>query len=300
LKILVIGGSSILGYKLLEFFIKENIDVEYTFYKTKIPIKNGHKLDIRNELDTMNVINKVKPTHVILVAALTNLDLCELNHDLADSINVKSTENIIAACKKSNSNLIYVSTSFVYNGEKIEYFENEPIKPATYYGKTKGKAEELVRKSGLKFLILRTDALYDWIEKWQRDNSVTRALKSLREGKTLREVNDWYNTPTYVKDFVIATFKLIENNKEGIYHLSGSEYINRYNWSLNVADVFKLNKNIESINSNELNLSAKRVNINLKNTKLCNDVGIIMKNTKKGLEDMLKVEKLNSNKKTTV
>ena len=91
-----------------------------------------------------------------------------------------------------------------------------------------------------------------------------------------------------------ATFKLIKNNKEGIYHLSGSEYINRYNWSLNVADVFKLNKTIESINSNELNLSAKRVNINLKNTKLYNDVGILMKNTKQGLEDMMNIEKQNN------
>jgi dTDP-4-dehydrorhamnose reductase len=294
MKILVIGGSSILGYKLLQLFIKKNISVEYTFYKTKIPVKNGHELDIRNETDVMNVIDKIKPTHVILVAALTNLDLCESNHDLADSINVKSVENVITACKKAKSKLIYVSTSFVYNGEKIEYYEDDPIKPATYYGKTKGKAEELVRKSGLKFLILRTDALYDWIEKWQRDNSVTRALKSLREGKILREVNDWYNTPTYVKDFVTATFKLIKNNKEGTYHLSGSEYINRYNWSLNVADVFKLNKTIESINSNELNLSAKRVNINLKNTKLYNDVGILMKNTKQGLEDMMNIEKQNN------
>jgi|TARA_B110000495_G_scaffold113549_1_gene98285 dTDP-4-dehydrorhamnose reductase len=291
LKILVIGGSSILGYKLLQFFIKKKINVEYTFYKTKIPVKNGHVLDIRNEDDTIKTINKIKPTHVILVAALTNLDLCESDHDLADSVNIKSTENVITACKKAKSSLIYVSTSFVFNGEKTEYYEDDPIKPSTYYGKTKGESEELVRKSGLKFLILRTDALYDWIEKWQRDNSVTRALKSLRAGKILREVNDWYNTPTYVKDFVLATFKLIENNKEGIYHLSGSEYINRYNWSLNVADVFKLMKNTESINSNELNLSAKRVNINLKNNKLYNDVGILMKNTTEGLKDMLNVEK---------
>ena len=81
---------------------------------------------------------------------------------------------------------------------------------------------------------------------------------------------------------------------EGIFHIVGSEYINRYNWSLNVADIFKLMKNTESINSNELNLSAKRVNINLKNNKLYNDVGILMKNTKQGLEDMMNIEKQNN------
>lgn len=291
MKILIIGGTSILGYKILEYLIEKNIEVEYTFYKTKIPGKKGIELDIRNEKNVIDVISEINPTHVILASALTNLDLCETDHDLADAINVKGTNNVITGCIKNNVSLVYVSTSFVYNGEKTEYYEDDPIKPATYYGKTKGEAEELVKKSGLKFLILRTDALYDWIEEWQRDNSVTRALKSLKNNKQLREVNDWFNTPTYVKDFVIAAFQLIKESKEGIYHLSGSEFINRYDWSVNVAEVFKLKKNIKSINSKKLKLSAKRVNVNLKNEKIQREINVYMKNTKEGLEDMLKNQK---------
>ena len=45
---------------------------------------------------------------------------------------------------------------------------------------------------------------------------------------------------------------------------------------------------IEKINSSELNLSAKRVNINLQNDKLYSELGIKMKNISDGLDSMIK------------
>ena len=286
MKILIIGGSSIVGFKMLEFLREKKVNVDYTYYSNNINIENGHYLDIRNKDDVLKLIRKIKPTVVFHTSALM-MDECELDHDLADSINVQGVSNIISACKETTSKIVYVSTSVVFNGDKSEYFETDNVTPTTYYGITKGKAENLIKKSGLNYLILRTDALYDWTESWHKENSVTRALNTIKAGKSLREVTDWYNTPTYVSDFVSATLRLIEKNKEGIYHLSGSEYINRYDWSLLVAKIFGLEKNIEPINSTELNLQVKRVNINLNNKKLFEELGIRMKNVKDGLQSML-------------
>jgi len=287
LKILIIGGSSVLGFRMLKLLMGKKVNVEYTYYTNNINIVNGHYLDIRNKDDVSKLIRKIQPTVVFHASALTSIDKCELDHNLADSINVQGVSNLISACKETNSKLVYVSTSFVFNGDKSQYFEIDNINPATYYGITKGKAENLIKKSGLNYLILRTDALYDWTECWQRENSVTRAINTIKAGKTLREVTDWYNTPTYTSDFVLVALHLIEKNKDGIYHLSGSEYINRYDWSLQVAKIFGLEKNIEPVNSTELNLPAKRVNINLKNEKLFQELGIKMKNIKDGLQYML-------------
>lgn len=220
------------------------------------------------------------------------MDQSETDRELADKITVGGMKNVVNGCKITKSKVVYVSTSFVFDGKKKEYFEDDTPSPSTYYGSTKFRAEELVTKSGLSHLVLRTDALYCWIEEWQREkrtNSVLRTIQTLQSGKILREVTDWYNTPTYVPDFVYATGKLIENGETGIFHLSGPDFINRYDWSLKVAEIFGFDKNlIEPIISDTLNLPAKRVNINLNNQKLFRKTGIRMNDTEEGLRKMLK------------
>jgi len=293
MKIFIIGGSSILGSCILQSLKNESYIVHYSYLNNKPPFSNGHKLDITKKNDVLKIIDEIKPDLVIHTSALTNIDLCEKNNSLAYSINVDGTKNIIQACEKANCKIIFVSTSFVFDGAKNEYTEDDKTSPATYYGFTKWKGEEYVKTSKVSYLILRTDALYGWIEKWQRDNSVTRSLKFLKVGKILKEITDWYNTPTYLPDFATAIIKLIESNKTGIYHLTGSNFINRFEWSKEVANVFGLNlNNILPVSSKELeHISVKRVNINLLNNKIKNDIGISFKTTKQGAISMLELDK---------
>jgi dTDP-4-dehydrorhamnose reductase len=289
MKILVIGGSGTIGSKIVRKFAENKNDVIYTYYENKLNVGIGHRLDIRKKDETIDLISKVNADVVIHTAALTNVDLCETDKKLADSINVTGTENVITGCQKTNSKIVYISTSFVFNGEKNEYFEEDEPSPATYYGLTKLKGEELVKNSKLPFLILRTDQPYDWKEKWQHTNSVIRALDNLLSGRIHKEVVDWYNTPTYIPDFVQATWKLLQDDEMGIYHLTGPEFINRYDWSLNIADIFGLNKNlIKPITSDSLNLPVKRVNVNLNNKKIIGSTRIQMSGIKDGLLEMYK------------
>jgi dTDP-4-dehydrorhamnose reductase len=156
-------------------------------------------------------------------------------------------------------------------------YETSKTQPNTYYGKTKLEAEILIRESQLDFLILRTDQPYNWIEKWQKENSVVRVLKHLNRKKALKEIIDWYNVPTYIPDLVKAIEFLIKKEASGIFNVVGDDYINRYDWSCNVADIFNLNKKlIIPIKSEELNIAVKRPNINLSNKKLVEKTGINM------------------------
>lgn len=287
MKILVIGGSGIIGSKIVRKFVENKNDVIYTYYENKLNVGIGHRLDIRKKNETIDLISKVNADVVIHTAALTNVDLCETDKKLADSINVTGTENVITGCQKINSKIVYISTSFVFNGEKNEYFEEDEPSPATYYGLTKLKGEELVKNSKLPFLILRTDQPYDWKEKWQRNNSVLRVLQTLQEGKTINEIIDWYNVPTYIPNFVNALENLINFNLLGIYHVCGSDFVNRYEWALVTAKVFGLNENmIKTISSEILNLPAKRVNVKLNNEKLFQKTGIKMIGIEEGLKSM--------------
>ena len=287
MKILVIGGSGIIGSKIVRKFVERKNDVIYTYYQNNLNVGIGQRLDIRKKDETIDLISKVNADLVIHTAALTNVDLCETDKKLADSINVKGTENVITGCQKTNSKIVYISTSFVFNGEKNKYFEEDEPSPVTYYGLTKLKGEEIVKSSKLSFLILRTDQPYDWKEKWQRNNSVLRVLQTLQEGKTLNEIIDWYNVPTYIPNFVNALENLINFNLLGIYHVCGSNFVNRYEWALVTAKVFGLNENmIKSISSETLNLPAKRVNVNLSNEKLFQKTKIKMMGIEEGLKSM--------------
>ena len=289
MKILIIGGSGVIGWKLLNFLNENNIHVEFTYLQHQIRFKRGRKLDISKKDLVIKTILDSNPDVVIHTAALTNVDLCETNTNLADTVNVGGIKNIVEGCKNINSKLIYISTSFVFDGKKSKYTEDDKTSPSTYYGITKSQGENLVKNSGLKYLILRTDQPYCWVEKWQHSNSVLRVLQTLKTGRTMKEVVDWYNTPTYVPDFVYATKQLIDEGQQGIFHLVGSDFINRYDWAIKTAEIFGLNKNLlKKTKSDSLNLPAKRVNVNLSNDKLYRKTGIRMKDVKEGLLDMRK------------
>ena len=125
MKILIIGGSGLIGTNFLKHFRKNrDKEVEYTFSKTKIPFPNDHKLDITEYDKTTLLISKINPDVVIQTAALANVDLCETNKALADSINVKGIQNILDGCKITKSKLVYISSPFVFDGQKQKYLRS--------------------------------------------------------------------------------------------------------------------------------------------------------------------------------
>lgn len=295
MKILVTGGSGVIGWNLTEFLKSKNNDVSFTFYKNKINDK-GDFLNITNEDETINLITKFNPDIIIHSAALANVDLCEKDKNLANEINVNGTHNIIKGCQKINCKIVYISTSFVFSKSDKSYYETDiPSNPKTHYGLTKLKGEKMILESELKSLILRIDQPYFWKKSWQRTNSVLRVIETLSKKQNLKEITDWFNVPTYIPDFVSATYELIKNNHTGIFHLTGPDFLSRFEWALKTADVFGLdNKLLTPINSVELNLDATRENIRLNNKKVQENTGIKMRGINEGLLDMRKIGFRNS------
>ena len=284
--ILIIGGRGFLGYFLHQGLTKLGKETHSTFNKNIINEENFHPLDLDDNLAVMKIIDEKIPDIIIYTAGLTNVDLCEENNRLAKAINVNGIKNVIEGAKKYNSKIIYISTSAVFSGKKDEYFEDDKPDPISFYGKTKLDGENLVVNSGLKNLIIRTDQPYGWKKEWHHTNSVLRTLESLGRKEVFREISDWYNTPTYVEDFVLATNKLIEEEETGIFHVVGNDFDNRFNFSETVAEIFGLDSSkIQAIESSELNLPAKRSNAKLVSSKIKN-YNIIMSNFHDGLKKM--------------
>jgi dTDP-4-dehydrorhamnose reductase len=291
MRILITGGSGRIATNFTRFLLKTGNEVLACdkFIENFIQGSKPFRLDITERQPTIDLIEKLRPEIVIHTAALTNVDLCETDKELANKINVQGTMNIVDACKKVNNKIVYISTSAVFDGSKKIYTEEDTPNPTYYYALTKFEGEKIVSNSVLPFLILRTDQPYCWIERWQKDNSVARVIKKLEADEIIKEPVDWYNNPTLVDNFVEVAFELIKKNKTGIYHVVGSDFLNRYELALKIAEIFDKNKElIEPIKSGDLKLPVKRVNVNLDNRKAQKDSGIKLLGVEEGLKILLK------------
>lgn len=289
MQVVVTGGTGVIGFPLVKKLVSEGHEVHYTHLSNPIGIEGakGNKLDISLFEDVKSYFESVKPELVIHTAALTKVDLCETDRKLADKINVLGTENIVDCSKSFGAKIVFVSTSAVFDGSRDIYTEDDQTNPQYYYATTKLKGEDIAKDSGLPFLILRTDQPYCKPQKWQHENSVIRVIRNLKSGEVMKDVVDWYNTPTLVENFVEVASALIGKNKTGIYHVVGSDYINRYEMAIKTAEVFGLEKKlIRPIKSSELKLPAKRVNVHLDNKKAQQDSGIRLLGFTEGLKEM--------------
>jgi dTDP-4-dehydrorhamnose reductase len=276
-RLFITGGSGLLGSK----FITITGDYEIiTTYNTN-PKDNAVKLDITREEDVLAKIETLNPDLVIHSAALTNVDYCEDHQEEADKINSQGTLNLVKACQKTDSKLIYVSTDFVFDGKKGMYGEDEKTNPLSYYAKSKLKGEEYIQNSDLDYAIARVSVLYGWHTNF---NFVTWVINELKAGNEINIVTDEYNSPTLADNAAEAILNIYSKDKGGIYHIAGDERINRFDFAKNIASVFELDETlINPILSEELTRSAPRpMDSSLSVEKARNNLDIKLLNTKDG------------------
>ncbi|MHA1376701.1 MAG: SDR family oxidoreductase [Promethearchaeota archaeon] len=252
-KILIIGANGFLGSNILQLSkIKEVMDLNYQFLAADIENSNipidvtFYHIDITNPQDTLKKIEVISPDVLLLTAAMTNVDQNEIDRELATTINTQGPKNVLEACKKTDSKLVFISTDFVFDGISKEgnYNENDIPNPLSYYAKTKYKAEQAIVNSEVDYLICRTAVLYGWNKKKQ--NFITWIINKLKLNEQIQIVTDQFNSPTFVKNLAEILIKLIEKDAKGIYHTVGDCTLNRYEIALKCAKIFNLNKNLIS------------------------------------------------------
>ena len=263
LRILIIGANGFLGTNLLQFQDKYCVDgkniqfIAADLYKSNIQPKIPfYLMDITNKDKSLEKIKKISPDIIILTAAMTNVDQCEIDIDSAKNINTAGPKNIIEACKAINSKLIFMSTDFVFDGKKMDGLYNESDVPnsLSQYAKSKRDAELAIIDSQLDFLICRTAVLYGWNK--IKLNFITWILKKLEQNQQISIVTNQINSPTFVRNLAKIILKLIEKRANGIYHTAGDCSLSRYEMALKCAKIFNHDKNlitpIENLNQNAI------------------------------------------------
>jgi len=191
-------------------------------------------VDITQGSPLIDAIIETRPSFIVNTAAMTDVDLCEIERDLCWRVNVLAVENLIRAAKKVGAHLVHISSDYVFNGLTPPYKETDPVKPLGFYGKSKLASENILRGCGAPHTIVRTQVLYG-VAPQIRPNFVDFVVDRLTGGGELKIVDDQTGNPTLADDLARGIARIIQLRKQGIYHISGSESISRYQFARKIA-----------------------------------------------------------------
>jgi dTDP-4-dehydrorhamnose reductase len=259
LKLFITGASGLYGSKLAEMATGRNYTV-YSGYSRDQPVYGTPvQFDVSDRNQVKEAFKEVNPEVVVHAAALTDVDKCEINKELAWKINVEGTRNIAEVAKTSCTFLIYISTDYVFNGETGRYRETDTPDPINYYGFTKLKAEELIEDLVDEYCIARGSVIYGSTPAAGKVNFALWVLDKLKRSEQAKIVTDQWTSPTLNTNMAGMTLEIIERKLTGIFHLSGATRISRYDFAKQIAESFNLNSNLISpTTSAEFSWAAKR------------------------------------------
>lgn len=281
-KLIGSGLSGLVGSRVTEL-LKNTYEFEY--------VDRACGIDIQNREKVIDVITGSDADIVLHLAAKTDVDGCEGDKVKSEKgeawkINVLGTQNIAEAVQRSEKKLIYISTDFVFDGEKTldeVYTEDDIPNPINWYGKTKYEAELIVSALDSPWLILRI--AYPYRANFQRNDFVRTMLLRLKKGEQVSAITDHIFTPTFIDDITRALDLLIQNNSTGIFHIVGSQALTPFDAANYIAKAFGLKTSlIQKTTRKEFfrNRTPRPYNLSLSNSKI-SKLGITMKSFEEGL-----------------
>ena len=258
MKLLITGASGLLGTKLCEIALRKNHEV-YSAYSQHRPLYGTPvKLDILDLKAEQQILDKIKPQGVVHAAALTDVDKCETEKELAWKTNVEATTNLVRLCKEHDAYLVYVSTDYVFNGEKGTYKEMDDPAPINHYGLTKLKGEEAVQTLN-KYCIVRGSVIYGSTPATGKTNFALWLLDKLRKKEEVKIITDQWNSPTLNVSMAEMILQILEKRVNGIFHLAGATRLSRYEFAEHLAETFNLDpKYIKPVQTEHIKWIAKR------------------------------------------
>lgn len=286
MRVLVVGGGGQLGGKIIEL-AKDRFEVYATYLTRRPPLNESriYQVDKRDRNAVMALFRKVRPDVAIDTGAMHNVDYCETHKDEARAVNVEGTLNVANAAAHSGARMVFVSTDYVFDGNRGNYAERDEANPVNYYGATKLEAEKRVAEICENYVIVRPSVMYGYVPGAGGESSSGKPLnfamwliQKLARREPVKIVADQYGSPTLADSLAGAVLSLSESAQIGVFHAAGPTRISRYEFALKLADSLGYEPNlISSATTDELRQLAKRpMDSSLCVDKLSKDLKIIL------------------------
>ncbi len=241
MKILVTGANGFLGHYLVPLLLEKGYSVIATgkgpgrLPGTSHPRFTYASLDFTDPWRVHDAFESFQPDVVVHAGAMSRPDACEKNQAAAYAVNVEGTVHLLLNAGEQKSFFIFLSTDFIFDGEKGLYTEEDQPAPLNYYGRTKCEAEAAVREYPFDWAIVRTVLVYG-APLPGRPHILSVVRDKLEKGEAFSLVDDQWRTPTYAGDLAKGIAAIIQKKASGIFHLSGRDRLTPYRMALQEAE----------------------------------------------------------------
>lgn len=247
MKILITGGSGLLGQYLNIFLSKENeILTIFNRYIGNCKEYKSAQIDIRNYEGLRKVFKSLAPDLVIHTAAISDTIINSniSSKDVYD-INVKSTESIANLCKEFNAKMIYTSTDLVYAGYRGSFLkEDAKLIPVSLYAESKLMGELKIQQAFDDYIILRTALLFGF----GLNHSTCHfqfLFEQLSKNIPVKVFIDQFRSPISLPEAARLIAELIRKDiRKEIINFGGPERVSRYELAERLCDINGFNKNL--------------------------------------------------------
>jgi dTDP-4-dehydrorhamnose reductase len=244
MKVLVTGANGFVGYYLVKALLEQGYEVLATAMgenrlSFNQPQFHYASMDFTDPFAVHDVFHQHTPGVVIHAGAMSKPDACEKEQWQAYLVNVEGTLNLLSNAEEQKAYFIFLSTDFVFDGEKGMYTEEDERNPINFYGRTKMDAEDAVMEYPFAWSIVRTCFVYGKNHAGRQD-FVELIHEKLRTQTFMKIVADQERTPTYVQDLATGIVSMMQRKATGVYHISGEEKYSPYEIALRVSSFFQL------------------------------------------------------------
>ena len=247
MKILLTGGKGMLGRTLCAEL------QEFEVIPTDLP-----EADITQAAAFDALCKATQPDVLIHCAAMTAVDKCETERDLAWRLNAVGSANVAATCQRHGIRLIAMSTDYVFTGDANDAYTefDTPTGGINVYGQSKWAGEQAIRTHCPNHVIARISWLYG-----AGGPSFVHTMLKLADGsrETLKVVDDQRGNPTSTTAVARALRHLL-NQPElvGTFHLTCE---GEASWCDFAKHIFKIADNTQHVTpctSDEYKTPARR------------------------------------------
>ncbi len=247
MKILLTGFKGQLGYNFKKLFDSLKIEYIATDYQ---------EMDITDDEAMEQFFDKNSNfTHIINCAAYNDVDKAENEIEQCIKVNEEAPLIIARYAKKMGAVFVTYSTDFVFDGHKIKpYMEEDVPNPLSVYGKSKYEGENKVLKIYNKSFIIRTS----WLFGIGGNNFNKQVISWSKSRDTLNIVDDQVSAPTYSVDLAEFSWKLIQTEKYGLYHITNNGEASKYDQAKYVLEKIGWEGKLNRAKTADFNLPAKR------------------------------------------
>ena len=249
MKILITGGKGMLGRTLQRELAGHEIIV------ADLP-----EWDITDDTGFVAKVCEAKPELIVHCAAMTKVDDCETNRDLAFRLNEDGSRNVALAAKACGARLFAISTDYVFSGEPPRepwaWSETDIPRPRTVYGASKFAGEQMIQMLLPEAVIIRIAWLYG-----AGGPSFVHTMAKLgaQEGAPLKVVNDQRGNPTSTKTVAdVIKFLMTKSDVSGIDHGTCEDQCTWYDLTVELFRLLGLKREVVPCTTEEFPRPAPR------------------------------------------